>query len=216
MRVADAIVSLLRREGMQRVIESAPLSTLAPDVPLLGRAMGSGAWAVAVIAGAAGWTIVKTLPLGLLGERAPASSRMRLVELASFLGTSALQVNLYEAAFLVLLEVDRQSRHLLSGYGPGSIRNPDPLYFNDEPLSEDRIDVRFELLPLQQLIWESIRYDYAGPTLDHEQFVARLARKLGGKNAACCKDKWAANILRSREPLSIEHGVTLYFERQAT
>jgi hypothetical protein len=51
----------------------------------------------------------------------------------------------------------RQSRYLLSGYGPGSIRNPDPLRFNEEQLAEDRIDVRFELLPLQQLVWENTR-----------------------------------------------------------
>jgi hypothetical protein len=209
-RVAGALVSLFCREGMQQVAGPSP-GTLQH-----GRAMNSPTWAVAVLSGAAGWTIVKTLPLELLGERAPTSNRMRLVDLANFLGVAAVQVNLYETAFLVLVEVDRQSRYLLSGYGPGSIRNPDPLRFNEEQLAEDRIDVRFELLPLQQLVWESTRYQYAGPTLDNEQLVARLACALGGKNAACCDDKWAANMLLGRKPLPADRsGIALHFKRQS-
>jgi hypothetical protein len=211
-RVADAMVSLFRREGMQQVAEPAPFS-----VPFDAhrRAIDSAAWAVGVIPGGGGWTIIKTLPLELFGERASNATRMRLIDLAGLLGTAALQVNLYETAFLVLIEVDCQSGCLLSGYGPGSIRNPDPLRFNDEQLAEDRIDVRFELLPFQQLVWESTRYGYAGPTLDNEQLVSRLARKLGGENAAWCDNERCSAILLTCKPLPIEGGITLYFGRPA-
>jgi hypothetical protein len=209
-RVADALVSLFCREGMQQV------AGLSSGMLQHGRAMDNTTWAVAVLSGAAGWTIVKTLPLELLGEQAPTSHRMRLVDLAGSLGVSAVQVNLYETAFLVLVEVDRQSRYLLSGYGPGSIRNPDPLRFNEEQLAEDRIDVRFELLPLQQLVWESTRYECAGPTLDNEQLVARLACALGGRNAASCDDKWAVDFLLGRKPLpAASSGIALHFKRQS-
>jgi hypothetical protein len=212
--VADAVVSLLRREGMRPVAKPSPFST-PHDALQHGQATDNPAWAFGVFPGTAEWTIIKTLPLELLGERAPNSTRMRLIDLAGLLGAAALQINLYEAAFLVLIEVDRHSRCLLSGYSPGSIRNPDPLRFNEEELAEDRIDARFELLPFQQLVWESTRYEYAGPTLDNEQLVTRLAHKLGGKNASLCDDKWAIDILLTRRPLPTKDGIALYFERPA-
>lgn len=208
------MVSLLRQEGMQQIAEPAPFSTPAEALQY-GRAMDNAAWTVGVLPGAAGWTIIKTLPLELLGERAPNSTRMRLVDLAGLLGTAALQINLYETAFLVLIEVDRESRCLLSGYGPGSIRNPDQLQFHQEQLAEDRIDVRFELLPFQQLVWESTRFGYAGPTLDNEQLVTRLAHKLGGENAAWCGDEWSTDILLGCRPLPIKGGIVLHFKRPA-
>src|SRR5262245_54935118 len=105
-RVADAIVSLLRREGIQQIAEPEPFSAQQPDALQFASAMSNAAWAVGVLPGAAGWTIIKTRPLELLGERAPNAIRMRLVDLAALLGTAALQINLYETDFLVLIEVD--------------------------------------------------------------------------------------------------------------
>ena len=198
-RVADAMASLLYREGLQQIAEH---GRLTESVPV----------AVGVVPGATGWTIIKTVPLELLGQRAAHANRMRLVDLAGLLGTASLQINLYQRAFLILVEVDRQLRCLLSGYGPGTARNPDPLQFYEETLAEDRIDVRFELLPLQQLVWESTRYEYAGPTLDHEELVARLARRLGGENARWCDDSLSTDILLGRKPLPMKDGITLHFE----
>ena len=214
-RVADVMVSLFRREGIRQVAEPRPDIALSPEANLDAGAMETPLWSVRLLPGAAGWTIVKTVPFELLGERAPNAHRMRLVALAGRLGAAAVQINLYDSAFLVLVEIDRRSRCLLSGYGPGSLRNPDPLQFNGEPLDEARIDVRFELLPFQQLVWDSTRYDYAGPTLDHEQLVSRLAQKLGGRNAAWCDDAKFTEILLSRKPFPARNGMTLHFELSA-
>jgi hypothetical protein len=207
-RVADAMASLLYREGMQQIAEPGPRSMRTPN----GRMTESAPLAVGVVPGATGWTIIKTVPLELLGQRAAHANRMRLVDLAGLLGTAALQINLYQKAFLILVEVDRQLRCLLSGYGPGTARNPDPLRFYEETLAEDRIDVRFELLPLQQLVWESTRYEFAGPALNHEELVARLARRLGGENAVWCDDSLSTDILLGRKPLPTKDGITLHFE----
>lgn len=207
-RVANAIASLLYREGMQQIAETVPFSMPTPNV----RMTESAPLAVGVVPGATGWTIIKTVPLELLGRRAAHANRMRLVDLAGLLGTASLQINLYQKAFLILVEVDRQSCCLLSGYGPGTVRNPDPLQFYGETLAEDRIDVRFELLPFQQLVWESTHYKYAGPTLDNEELVTRLARRLGGENATWCDDSRSIDILLGRKPLPMKDGITLYFE----
>jgi hypothetical protein len=202
------MVSLLHREGMQQIAEPGLRSIQAPNE----RMTESAPLAIGIVPGATGWTIIKTVPLEFLGQRAPHANRMRLVDLAGLLGTAALQINLYQKAFLILVEIDRRLRCLLSGYGPGTARNPDPLQFYEETLAEDRIDVRFELLPLQQIVWESTRYEYAGPTLDNQELVARLARRLGGENAIWCDDSRSTDILLGRKPLPMKDGITLQFE----
>jgi len=85
-RVADAMASLLYREGLQQIAEHGRLRESAP-------------LAIGVVPGATGWTIIKTVPLEMLGRRAPHANRMRLVDLAGLLGTAALQINLYQKAF---------------------------------------------------------------------------------------------------------------------
>ena len=105
------MASLLYREGLQQIAEHGRLRESAP-------------LAIGVVPGATGWTIIKTVPLEMLGRRAPHANRMRLVDLAGLLGTAALQINLYQKAFLILVEVDRQLRCLLSGYGPEPLAIP--------------------------------------------------------------------------------------------
>src|SRR6478752_10868574 len=72
-RVADAMASLLYREGLQQIAEHGRLRESAP-------------LAIGVVPGATGWTIIKTVPLEMLGRRAPHANRMRLVDLAGLLG----------------------------------------------------------------------------------------------------------------------------------
>ena len=210
-RVAGAIVALLREEGMQQVARPAPRQPERFDPMQYAGAMENNLWGVAVFPGSAGWTVVKTAPLELLGERAPGANRMRMVELAGRLEAAGCQINLYDSSSVVLIEVNRQGRYLLSGYCMLS-DNPDPLSFHGEKISEDRVDVRFELLPLQQLVEESIRDPGNGAWCDDDEFVMRLANTLGGDNAASCDNITSAQLLLGHLPLTMPGGIDLYFE----
>jgi hypothetical protein len=210
-RVAGAIVALLREEGMQQVARPAPRQPERFDAMQYAGAMENNLWGVAVFPGSAGWTVIKTAPLELLGERAPGTSRMRMVELAGRLGAAGCQINLYDSGSAVLIEVDRLGRYLLSGYRLHS-NNPDPLSFHGERISEDRVDMRFELLPLQQLVEESIRDPGSGAWRDDDQFVTRLANTLAGDNAASCVNITSTQLLLGHLPLTMPGGIDLYFE----
>jgi hypothetical protein len=209
--VADAIAALLRLEGMQHVPRPAPRLPERFDPVQYAGAMENNLWGVAVFPGSPGWTVVKTAPFELLGERAPGASRMRVIELAGRLGAAGCQVNLYDGSSVVLIEVDRQGRYLLSGYCTLS-DGADPLSFHEEQISEDRVDVRFELLPLRQLVEESIRDLGNGPWRDDDELVMRLADTLGGDNAASCDNITSAHLLLSHLPLTMPGGIDLYFE----
>src|ERR1700747_1310135 len=87
-RVAGAIIALLREEGMQQVARPAPRQPERFDAMQYAGAMENNLWGVAVFPGSAGWTVIKTAPLELLGERVPGTSRMRMVELAGRLGAA--------------------------------------------------------------------------------------------------------------------------------
>lgn len=206
-RVADAVGTLLREERTQQAIAPppSPLEKLGTD-PLQAET-----WGVAIFPGAPGWTVVKTTPLELLGARAPGAQWMRLVELLRRLSAPGFQLNLYDSSCLVLIEANAQGRHLLSGYRPGTDLNPDPLQFNQERLTEDRIDVRFELLPFQQLVHDNIRDGYGGPSLDNDALIKQVARDVGGPNAYWCDNITSVEILLGRRQLPMPDGAVLYF-----
>lgn len=209
--VADVIAALLEEEGMKRIARPAPRRPERSDPMQYAGAMENNIWGMAVFPGSRGWSVVKTAPLELLGEHAPGASRMRLVELAARLGAAGCQINLYDSSSLVLIEFDREGRYLLSGSCLRS-DNPDPLRFNEAQIAEDRIDVRFELLPLQHLIEESIRDPGNGPWLDNDAFVMRLADTLGGDNAAACDNLTSVELLVSHLPLTMRGGLDVYCE----
>src|SRR5689334_20141178 len=119
--VADAIAALLAREGMQRVARPSQRAPGQLDPMQYGRALQNNLWGVAVIPGKgapgnSAWSIVKTAPLELLGERAAGADRMRLMALAERLGVYGFQINVYDGSEAVLVETDGQGRCLLSGF----------------------------------------------------------------------------------------------------
>ena len=174
-------------------------------------AIENNLWGVALFPGAPGWTVIKTAPLEVFGERAPRASHMRLANLAARLGAAACQVNLYDTSSLVLIELNREGRCLLSGYCLRS-DSPDPLRFNNEEIAADRFDPRFELLPLQPLIDACRRDQGGGAWLDNDEFVLRLGEALGGDNAAACTNTISIELLLGHLPLTITGGIDLYFE----
>ncbi len=215
LAVAEAMAALLQAEGMRRMERPAQREPTRFDPMQYADAAENDLWAVAVFPGAPEWTIVKTAPLELLGERAPGASRMRLVELACRLGASGFQINLYDSSALVLVEADAEGSCLLSGYRPGSARNPDPLMFHAERLSEDRIEPRFEILPLQQVVEGCLSEGHGLRSLDNDRLAARLADALGGESSRWCDNATSVDLLLRHRPLPMRGGIELYFERPA-
>jgi hypothetical protein len=211
-QVAECLAALFAGEGMQQIARPAPREPLRYDPMQYRNAVENNLWGIAVFPGSPGWTVIKTAPFELLGERAAQAGRMRLAELAARLDVAGFQVNLYDSSALVLVEADRHGRCLLSGFKPVSDTR-DPLRFHEEQITEDRIDVRFELLPFQTLVEECSSERYGGGLLlDDDELVARLARKLGGANAGWCSNSTCVEALIPHRPLIALGGIELYFE----
>ncbi len=167
-------------------------------------------WGVAVFPGSSQWVVIKTAPLELLGERAPGATRMRLVELAARLGAVGFQINVYDGSEAVMVETDGRGACLLSGF-TGYGDDPDnPLDFHGEPLSEDRLELRFELLPLQLHVDAS---HYQGSDLiDYPALAQTLSAVLGNLNTKWCDNETSVDILTCHKPLPIKDGIDLYFK----
>jgi hypothetical protein len=209
--VADALVELFSAEGMRRVPRPAPRKPARFDPMQYAGALVNNLWGVALFTGSPGWTVIKTAPLEMLGERAPGAARMRLADLVKRLGSAACQVNLYDSSSLLLVEVDREGRCELSGYCVRS-GNPDPLRFNGEEIAEDRVDIRFERLPMQPVVDACTHSRDGRAWLDNDEFVSRLAEALGGKSAAACSNLTSIDFLLRHLPLAMASGIELYFE----
>jgi hypothetical protein len=77
--VAAAIAELFAQEGMAQVARPAERNYVLYDPMQYATALQNNLWGVAVFPGSDGWTVIKTAPLELLGERAPGKNRMRLL-----------------------------------------------------------------------------------------------------------------------------------------
>jgi hypothetical protein len=199
--VAAALVGLIEAEGRRRV-DRPP--TRIPDQydPMQYKGADDNAlWGIAVFPGVTGWTVIKTAPLELLGERAVGKQRMRLTELSSALGCAGFQLNVYDGSGAVLVEVDPAGTILLSGIPYDSEDEPDQITFHGEPWDVlERFEVQFEILPLE-----------ADP--DFEQMARRLAGELGGPNSEFCDNLTSVVTLQRHLPLEAAGGIELYFER---
>ena len=208
--VAAAIVELFSQEGMAHVARPAERDHVPYDPMQYATALQNNLWGVAVFSGSEGWTVIKTAPLELLGERATGKNRMRLLELADRLGAAGFQINLYDSTALLMVEADGHGRYLLSGYR--GMSDGDPLDFHGEQLREDRIDVRFEYLPLQSHVEAHTSETYEGHRRTDDNALAQdLAQTLGGNNAAWCDNVTCVDTLLCHKPLPIADGIDLYF-----
>ena len=198
--VAAALTTLFEVEGRRRV-DRPPVRV--PDLrdPMQYKGADENPlWGIAVFAGAPGWTVVKTAPLELLGERANGKQRMRLSELSSALGCAGFQYNVYDSSGAVLVEVDPSGTILLSGIPYDPQEDPDQMTFHGEPWNVlERFDIRFEILPLE-----------ADP--DYDEMAARLESELGGPNRKYCDNLTSVVTLQRHLPLEAAGGVDLYFK----
>lgn len=198
--VAGCLAARFVEEGMTPDPAPAPQPHLGP-MQYRG-ALGNDLWRVAVFPGADGWTVVKTAPLELLGERRAGADRIRLSELCRALSASAIQVNLYDSSALVLVEVSAEGEVLLSGY----TYKGDDLTWNAERLREEDVEPRLRIHPLQGL--------QSRPGLSAH--AAGLRARLGGENEAACDNLTSVDTLVRAKPLGVRGGVSLCFRWPGT
>ncbi len=211
-QVATQLTTLLQNEGMQLIPRPNERERFWYEPMQYNTALENNLWGVAIFPGAKDWTVIKTAPLELLGERAQGKETMRLVELCSTLRCPGFQINVYDGCQMVLVETNGLGEYRLSGFGPGDLHNPDPLQFYGECLVEDKIEVRFELLPLQKHI-DNIKHgnlphrDYlSGASLAHA-----FSRTFGGENQEFCDNSTSTGTLICYKPLAAKLGIQLYF-----
>jgi hypothetical protein len=199
--VAARLVRLAEAEGRRRVNRPPTRVPERYDPMQYKGADENALWGIAVFPGIAGWTVIKTAPLELLGERATGQQRMRLAELTSALGCAGFQYNVYDSSGAVLVEVDPTGIVLLSGIPYDIECEPDQLTFHGEPWDVlERFEVRFDILPLE-----------TDP--DFDQMAQRLARELGGPNSQFCDNLTSVVTLQRHLPLEAAGGIELYFAR---
>lgn len=140
--VARALTSLFGREGMTPV-EAPPRRERQWFEPMhYEDALGNDLWGVALFPGAAGWTLLKTAPLEILGERRPGADRIRLAELCSDLAASGVQINVYDGLGPILAEASPEGKVYLSGFG---YFKGDGLTWREERLAEELVPARLQI-----------------------------------------------------------------------
>jgi hypothetical protein len=199
--VASELVRLIEAEGLRRIARP-PVREPGQYDPMQYKGADENAlWGVAVFPGAAGWTVIKTAPLELLGERAKGKQRMRLPGLCAALGCAGFQYNVYDSSGAVLVEVDSAGNVLLSGIPYDTEDEPDQITFHGEPWDVlERFDIRFEVLPLEALP-------------DFDGLAQQLAEQLGGLNREFCDNLTSVVTLQKHLPLEAAGGIELYFKR---
>jgi hypothetical protein len=208
--VADTITALFAEEGMRRIGRPSQREPTSREPMQYAGALQNNLRGVAIIPGSGEWTIIKTAPLELLGERAPGGSRMRIVDLAARLAVAGFQLNVHDGSDAVMVEADGRGRYLLSGFTGCGEDPDDPLQFHEDRVAEDRITVRFDLLPLQAHVRAS---QHRGSELiDYQMLAARLAAALAGGNSPWCNNMTCLNVLIGHKPLPISGAFCLYFE----
>jgi hypothetical protein len=201
--VANRLAALFGKERMTPIDTPRPRAHGGIREPMqYADALHNDLWGVAVFPGAPSWTVVKTAPLELLGERRPGADRMRLAEACAALGASALQVNVYDSVGIVLVEVSPEGEAFLSGFND---RGPDNFAWHSE-----RID---EAMAMPQLRLHPFR-DVLGDGLHSTKIAQGLAARLGAGNAAFCDNVVSVDTLVTHKPLAVRGGIVSYFQWQ--
>jgi hypothetical protein len=199
--VVKCLTGLFEAEGMRKIPRPSLRERMWYEPLQYDTALKNNLWGVALFPGTQGWIVIKTAPLELLAERAPGSSRMRLVDLCNCLRAPGFQINVYDSTGCVLVETDGDANLSLSGLS-GSGQNLDPLRFYDEALDPDRIDIRFEWLSLQHMAEKKNDFDFA----------QSLERLLGGENVRYCDNITSLDTLICHKRFEAKEGQDLYFE----
>ncbi len=201
--VATCLSSLFAKERMERVEPPPRHEHAGIGEPMqYAGALENDLWGVAVFPGAPPWTIVKTAPLVLHGDRPVDGDRMRLAEVCAALSSSAIQVNVYDSLGIVLVEVSARGEVLLSGFNDRG----DPSAWHSEQIAEADLFPRFRVHPFGDIA--------PGDALRSTAIAEALAARLGGENAASCDNGTSVETLVTHAPLGARAGSVLYFRWQ--
>ncbi len=154
--IEQAVTHILEQEeGCQRLKQSPPIEF---DVEELfhKRQMQKFScclWIVSLVAGAIGWTIIKTFPSRLLCWRTKGAGRPRLSTLAMQLGCDAFYLEVHNSTFGVLLEASATGRTYVSGGGPDEPNNQ----FYAEQIDKTGLIEQFSLLQVPEPMQTAMR-----------------------------------------------------------
>lgn len=131
-------------------------------------------WTVTIAPGVKGWTVVDTQPPELLARHGakPIPLIAEVCRRARARGFLLVTRSMVDA---VLIEADAWGEFLLSGCVFDDADEDAPWTFCGSPMSADRIDVRFEIVPIQ---FDILEID------DYLQLGAHLRREIGGREPA--------------------------------
>lgn len=197
-RVISALESSFALEGMSRIAKPQPRERFSYEPMQYAWALENDLWGVAAFPGVTSWTVIKTAPLELLGEKAAGVSQIRLSDLCQRLSVPAFQVHVYDDTATLLCEVSKHGDIFLSGYGHFG----DPLEWHGYRLSEKFIPARFRYLPYQEVVGEDAYGD---------DFAFALSRAFGGVNLEHCDNGTSVCGLVSHIHPNIPGGLFAYF-----
>lgn len=207
--VASELTALIEAEGMDCIPRPKERKRKLFEAMQYDSALQNNLWGIAVFPGNVGWVVIKTAPLELLGERALRNNRMRFIALCERLRASGFLYCVYDSGPEILVEVNDLGDYAISGFTDGTHGNP--LEFYGEKLHESRIQIRFELLPYQDII--------SNPNLGitmHRQCADELANafslRFGGENHKYCDNLTSVDTLISHKPMQAKGGIDLYFQ----
>lgn len=155
--IAGAKVSPHAKDGVHTV----HVQPAGPDQPQ---------WTVTVSAGVKGWTLIDCQPLELLAQQGakPAPLLAEVCRRARARGFLFVARSIVDA---VLIEADAWGEFLLSGCVFDAADEEAAWTFHGNPMSADRMDVRFEIVPIHLDILDID---------DYLQFAAYLREEIGG------------------------------------
>jgi hypothetical protein len=131
-------------------------------------------WTISIAAGAKGWTIIDTQPVELLAQHGdkPAPLLAEVCRRARARGFLFVARSIVDA---VLIEADAWGEFLLSGCVFDDADEDAAWTFHGSPMSADRVEVRFEIVPIQ---FDILDMD------DYLQLAAYLRLEIGGRETA--------------------------------
>jgi hypothetical protein len=223
------ITELFAREGMHRAKRRCKFAQSNRGPLQYHRAADNDPWAVALLPGRDGWTIIQTVPFDLFCERAAGAQRIRLASLTEQLGCHALTYNMYNRRRGMMIEATPSGEYALSGF----IENPAPdgltMDYYDEPHGGESYEqTYFRLLQPDHIASREASSDslrtieeLAGNPYPHHresptpvEITRALADALGGPNADAGSTHTLIGILLPNEKLHIPGGRVLQFRRE--
>lgn len=216
--LAAALEDVFAAEGYRR-IERPPEANAESDA---GTPLMSPFWAIAILPGKDGWSVVKTVPVNLLCGVSAASGVPRLGELAAILHCPAFQYNVQDGSGEMLLEAD-PSGETRRSQAPWE---PSPSTPSAKTGGQDgQARVQFQLLRLPAL--QAILTNQTDPPLRARTLAEILAGPVpvppgepagttGKKLEAPWKNEVQSQYLIPHRPLPIPSWIDLYFAEANT